>query len=78
MAYVLRLKDVYYTDALPYPWTFDLLLANHWETRDIPDKIIEYWSKVHYQRLVVINGKPRVVHSAIGGRYPVGAEVVEV
>lgn len=76
MPYAIRLDQVFYTEATVHPWTSSISAARQWASPAVPEGIVAYWNKVHYERTVVIEGKQELRRTALGGRFPVGAAVV--
>jgi hypothetical protein len=70
MPYAIRLNDVFYTEGTPNPWAFNPAAAKMWDSAAVPEEIVAYWNKVHYERTEVVGEGQRVMRSALGGNSP--------
>jgi hypothetical protein len=68
MPYAIRLDQVFYAEATVHPWTVDEAVAKRWDSPAIPEGIVAYWNKVHYQRYETMSGKRELRTSALGFR----------
>ncbi len=71
MKFVIKVGSLYYLDA-SYCWTSKITEAKQWDDRSIPEKIIAYWQKVHYEN------DPKKGSTALCGQSVLSAEIVDV
>lgn len=77
--FIIQVESLYWADTASNWWTSDVSQAKRWADRKVPDTIIAYWNKVHYERPQKIAGKDVTVYSAIGGiKVLNNASVIEV